>query len=52
MMKNQTAAFKIAVTHTRKINTRAHLNDLADDFVYIARKAAAAVREMEDDAAA
>jgi hypothetical protein len=50
MMQNQTAAFQIAVTHTRKINTRAHLSDLADDFLYIARKAAAAVREMENDA--
>jgi len=47
MMQNEVAAIKIAATHTRSINQRTRLNDLADDFSYIARKAAAVVRELK-----
>jgi len=47
MMLNQTNALKIAATHTRSVNARAKINDLADDFAYIARKAAAVVHELE-----
>lgn len=51
MMQNLTSATKIAATHTRSINTKAKFNDLAEDFSYIARKAAAVVRELEKAAA-
>jgi hypothetical protein len=47
MMQNMTAATRIAATHTRSSNSRARYNDLADDFAYIAKKAAAVVREIE-----
>jgi len=47
MMENERFAIRVAATHTRSINARAKLNDLADDFAYIARKAAAAVRELD-----
>jgi hypothetical protein len=46
MMLNQTNALKIAATHTRSANLKAKLLDLADDYGYIARKAAAVVRQM------
>jgi hypothetical protein len=47
MMQNEVAAIRIAATHTRSINKRSSLNDLADDFSYIARKAAAVVRDLK-----
>jgi hypothetical protein len=47
MMQNLTAGTRIAATHTRSTNSRAKFNDLADDFEYIARKAAAVVREIQ-----
>jgi len=47
MMQNECAALRIAATHTRSTNSRARLNDLADDFNYIARKAAAVIRELK-----
>lgn len=50
MMLNQTNALMIAATHTRSVNLKAKLNDLADDYRYIARKAAAVVREMAAEA--
>jgi hypothetical protein len=46
-MTNMSAATRIAATHTRSINARARLNDLADDFAYMARKAAAVARDLE-----
>lgn len=51
MMSNAQAATRIAATHTRSVNARNKLNDLASDFEYIARKAAAVVRELNADAA-
>jgi len=50
MTLNHTNALRIAATHTRSVNLRARLNDLADDYAYIARKAAAVVRELEAEA--
>jgi len=52
MMKNASAATRIAATHTRSVNARNRLNDLADDFAYIARRAAAVVRDLEAEAEA
>jgi hypothetical protein len=46
MMGNATAAIEIAATHTRSVNARNKLKDLAADFDYLSRKAAALVREM------
>ena len=45
-MLNQKNAMLIAATHTRSANLKAKLLDLADDYGYIARKAAAVVRQM------
>jgi hypothetical protein len=47
LMQNVGTASRIAATHTRSVNQRARLNDLASDFEYIARKAAAVARDIE-----
>jgi hypothetical protein len=52
MLTNETAALRIAATNTRSVNARARINDLADDFSYVARKAIAVARDLRDDRAA
>ena len=47
MTQNQQAAILLAAAATRKVNLRATLNDLAADYAYLARKAAAVVRDIK-----
>jgi hypothetical protein len=52
MMGNEAAALRIAATNTRSVNGRERINDLADDFAYVARKAVSVVRELRQANAA
>jgi hypothetical protein len=51
MLANEAAAIRLAAMSTRSVNARAKCNDLADDFAYVAKKAAAVARDLRANAA-